>query len=66
MSARNKFHTWLATQGYRDDIKPMGSTYPSSHVQALWECWLAAIESVKEVHKEAIWQAQVDASREAS
>jgi hypothetical protein len=44
MNTRDKFHAWLATQGYRDDIKPLalGSTYASSHVQALWDCWLAA------------------------
>jgi len=44
MNTRDKFHAWLATQGYRDDIKPMAlhSTYTSSHIQALWECWQAA------------------------
>lgn len=44
MNTRDKFHAWLITQGYRDDIKPpaLHSTYTSSHIQALWECWLAA------------------------
>jgi hypothetical protein len=68
MNTRDKFHAWLATQGYRGGLEPVTpeGTYPSSHIHHLWECWLAAIESVKEDHEEAIWQARVDASREAS
>lgn len=67
MTSRDKFHAWLITQGYRPDIKPMPSgTYPGSHAQQLWECWLAAIESTEEEAKEAIWQVQVDASGESS
>lgn len=43
MNSRDQFHAWLATQGYRANMQPLaGGTYPSSNVQALWECWQAA------------------------
>ena len=65
MNTRDKFHAWLVTLGYRDDIKPLPSgSYNSENVDALWGCWQAAIASVEADHKEAIWQAQVDASEE--
>jgi hypothetical protein len=43
MNTRDKFHAWLATQGYRDDMQPLaGGAYPSERVQALWDGWQAA------------------------
>jgi hypothetical protein len=40
MNTRDKFHAWLATQGYRDDMQPLaGGAYPSERVQALWDGW---------------------------
>lgn len=40
---RASFHTWLMTQGYAPQTIPNpGATYPGSHAQMLWECWLAA------------------------
>jgi len=43
MNTRDKFHAWLATQGYRDDIKPLPSgSYYSERVDSLWRCWQAA------------------------
>jgi hypothetical protein len=43
MNTRDKFHAWLITQGYRDDIQALPSgTYASERVDALWGCWQAA------------------------
>ena len=40
---REAFHTWLMTRGFAQQAIPKpGCTYPGSHAQGLWECWLAA------------------------
>lgn len=40
---RDAFHTFLEQNGYATASTPAaGSTYPGSHAQGLWECWLAA------------------------
>jgi hypothetical protein len=41
---REAFHAYLVdAQGYlRQQTPPPGCSYPGSHAQTLWECWLAA------------------------
>lgn len=40
---REAFHAWLESQGWaKNDTPKPGATYPGSHTQALWECWLEA------------------------
>ena len=41
---REAFHTYLVDElGYQRPVVPNpGATYPGSHAQMLWECWLAA------------------------
>jgi len=49
MNTRDKFHAWLVTLGYRDDIKPLPSgSYNSENVDALWGCWQAANSLVEQ------------------
>ena len=62
---RHAFHAWLESQGYAPQTTPApGATYPGSHAQGLWECWLASTLAERERCKEAVWQAQVNASGE--
>ena len=41
---RDAFHNHMVEhEGYRPMVTPEpGSDYPGSHMQASWECWLAA------------------------
>lgn len=40
---RLAFHQYLADEGFKTFQTPRpGSTYPSSHVEAMWGAWLTA------------------------
>jgi hypothetical protein len=40
---RAVFHAWLESEGFAPQATPApGSSYMGSHLQTLWECWLAA------------------------
>ena len=42
-SLRMGFHDWLVTQGFAPQkTPPPGKSYNSSHVELLWQCWLAS------------------------
>jgi hypothetical protein len=41
--ARDDFHSWLLTQGFKQfTTPPRGGHYPSSRVDEYWGVWLAA------------------------
>jgi acetoin utilization deacetylase AcuC-like enzyme len=42
---RARFHKWLEANGFAEQVTPKpGKSYKGSHVQTLWECWLAATQ----------------------
>jgi hypothetical protein len=51
---RESFHTWLVLQGWAKQETPApGRSYPGSHTQDLWECWLAATLIEQSIKQEA-------------
>jgi len=60
---REAFHAYLVThEGYRTQITPKpGVEYPSSGVQSLWECWLAATLRARE-HAQQLYPPPAPAS----
>ncbi len=47
---RARFHALLVAEGFREHVTPNpGDSYPGSHVQTLWEFFLAATLMEREV-----------------
>lgn len=49
---RARFHDWLESAGFRRfDTPALGYSYPSSHVEALWEAYVDATLREREGQK---------------
>lgn len=43
MDMRIAFHKYLSTANFKEFAIPAkGNTYPSSHIEAMWQAWKAA------------------------
>jgi hypothetical protein len=49
---RARFHDWLESAGFRRfNTPPLGASYPSSHVETLWEAYVDATLREREGQK---------------